>query len=82
MESLNDIKKILKGLAVSTQKEMTVGQFAHEYTSQTGKNLNYQSFGFCTLTEMIRSMKDTFKVVKVTKKSWFYSDNEILTKFI
>jgi OST-HTH/LOTUS domain len=65
MESLAAIKKILKNLTVSIQKEMTVGQLAQEYTSQTGLNLNYNFFGFLTLTEMIRSMKDTFRVVKV-----------------
>jgi OST-HTH/LOTUS domain len=65
MESLAAIKKILKNLVVSCQREMTVGQLANEYTSQTGLNLNCNAFGFLTLTEMIRSMKDTFRVVKV-----------------
>jgi OST-HTH/LOTUS domain len=65
MENLVEITKILKNLCVSSQQEMTVGQLAKEYTSQTGKNLNYNDYGCYTLTEMIRSMKDTFRVVKV-----------------
>lgn len=65
METFDEIKKILKGLVVSTQKELTVGQLAHEYTLQTGKNLCYAKYHCSTLTEMIRSMRDTFEVLKV-----------------
>jgi hypothetical protein len=63
--TLAEVKKILKNLVVSLSKEMTVGQLATEYTSQTGKDLQYHNYGFFTLTEMIRSMRDTFAVVKV-----------------
>lgn len=69
METYDEIKKILKGLVVSTQKEMTVGQLAHEYNAQTGTELCYSKYHFSTMTEMIRSMRDTFVVLKVVKYS-------------
>nr|WFP31747.1 TDRD5 [Locusta migratoria] len=54
-----ELKSILRGLLISSPKQMTVRDLANDFSKQEGREFPYQKFGFRTFVDYLKTIKDT-----------------------
>ncbi|XP_049949163.1 uncharacterized protein LOC126457138 [Schistocerca serialis cubense] len=54
-----ELKSILRGLLISSPKQMTVRELANDFSRQEGREFPFQKYGFRTFVDYLRTIKDT-----------------------
>ncbi|KAF4521756.1 hypothetical protein B566_EDAN010022 [Ephemera danica] len=62
MALLEDVKSIIKSILISTQKQMLVFDLAREYMASEGRCIPFQSLGYRTLPDFLKSIPDTMQL--------------------
>ncbi|XP_066993419.2 uncharacterized protein [Anabrus simplex] len=61
-EKVAEVKSILRGLLISSPRQMTIEGLRRDFRLQEGKDIPYRDFGFTTLPAFLKSIPDTLSI--------------------
>lgn len=59
MSSQEEVKKLLRGLIISSSKGLTVKRLYLDYANEIGRNIPFKEFGFNSFEMFLKSIPDT-----------------------
>lgn len=60
---MDEVKKIVRALLISTKNGLTVNELCSEYSSVTGTALPYKELGFFSAVELVKDMPDVVRPI-------------------